>query len=154
MYAIREDPQHARLRITLSGRVPTDEALRAVRQASMLLRTDSLDDVICDITLVERGPGKFLPLAAFLASQFPPRARLAVLSGEWQLQAAQRILRFSGLGHAVRCFTNESVAQEWLATRETTVMPISPQARHVELLITEHEHRVRHDPVEKVGPAA
>ena len=125
MYAIREEPQNARLRITLSGRVPTDEALRAVRQASMLLRTDSLNEVICDVTLVHRGPGKLMLFAAFMAAECPARARLAIIAGDWQLRIAQRLLRFSGLGYKARCFSDELVAFDWLAQREAPVRPVS-----------------------------
>ncbi len=154
MYAIREDLQNSRLRITLSGRVPTDEALRAVRQAAMLLRTDSLNEVICDVTLVERGPGKLLLLAAMMAREFPPMARLAVVSGDWQLMVTQRVLRFSGLGSKVRCFTEEAIAYEWLASRENALVPVSTEARHLEFVSSDMAHRARTAGVEKVGPAA
>lgn len=154
MYAIREEPQNARLRITLSGRVPTDEALRAVRQASMLLRTDALEEILCDVTLVHRGPGKLTLLSAFMASEFQGRARLAIVAGEWQIRVAQRLLRFSGLGHRARCFTDESVAFEWLKQREMTIKPVSPEVRHLEHLAAELSRSVRPGSIEKVGPAA
>lgn len=154
MYAIREDLQNARLRITLSGRVPTDEALRAVRQASMLLRTDSLYEVVCDVTLVERGPGKLLLLGAMMAGEFPAMARLAVVSGDWQLLVTQRVLRFSGLGGKVRCFTDEALAYEWLESRENTLAPVSTEARHLDFVGSEIVRKARTGSVEKVGPAA
>jgi len=154
MYAIREEPQNARLRITLSGRVPTDEALRAVRHASMLLRTDSLDEVVCDVTLLQRGPGKLMLLAAFMASELPGRTRLAVVAGDWQLQVAQRVLRYGGIGLRARCFVDESVALDWLALQQTPARPITPEARHLEHLAAELSRTVRRHTVEKVGPAA
>lgn len=154
MYAIREEPQNARLRITLSGRVPTDEALRAVRQASMLLRTDSLEEVLCDVTLVQRGPGKLMLLAAFMAAEFPMRARLAVVAGEWQNRVVQRVLRYGGIGHRARCFSDESIASEWLGQREAIHKPVSPEVRHLEHLTAELSRTVRPGTIEKVGPAA
>lgn len=154
MYAIREEPQNARLRITLSGRVPTEEALRAVRQAAMLLRTDALHEVVCDVTLVRRGPGRLMPLSAFIAAEFPERTKLAVVADERQFRVAQRLLRFSGIGHRARCFTDASIALDWLEQREAQLKPVSPEMRHLEFMAAELSRSVRPGTIEKVGPAA
>ena len=155
MYAIREEAQYARLCVTLSGRVPTDEALRAIRQAAVLLQTDGLREVVCDVTMLERGPGRLVSLAVLLASEFPANARLAIRSGEHQLRLSQRFLRFSGLGSRVRCFTDESFAEQWLTDQRSTVRPVTTEARHAELKsIVETRIRSTQERTERMGPAA
>ena len=114
MYTITEDPGKRLLIMALSGRVDTDEALRALSQALTLSETDAISAVVCDVTAVQRGPASLIRIAAGLALGYRPGMRVALLSGDQQRATATRFARFSGLRDGVRVFASADDAQAWV----------------------------------------
>ncbi|MGE5594497.1 MAG: hypothetical protein ACM3S1_00520, partial [Hyphomicrobiales bacterium] len=108
MYAIRVDDQRKLLRLELSGRVTTDEALRAVSQAYALAEAGAILGVLCDLTPLDRGPAGLLLVAAAVAAGYREGMRLAFVGGEHQARAAERVVRFSGLREGAGCFDTVS----------------------------------------------
>ena len=126
MYTITEDPGKRLLIMALSGRVDTDEALRALSQALTLSETDAISAVVCDVTAVQRGPASLIRIAAGLALGYRPGMRIALLSGDQQRATATRFARFSGLRDGVRVFASADDAQAWVAP---AALPARPTGR-------------------------
>lgn len=154
MYAIRVEPQNHRLHVVLSGRVTTEEALRALSQSALLLDTDGLSEILCDITEIDRGPGRLLTIASSLALRMPATARMALITGPQQERITRRILRFSGAGNRARCFSDEDHAMGWLEERQVIAKPVTPEARHVEFARSSVSTAPLRRKTEQVGPAA
>jgi len=114
MYTITEDSGKGLLTMVLSGRVDTDEALRALSQALTLSETDAINAIVCDVTAVQRGPASLIRIAAGLALGYRPGMRVALVSGDSQRPTATRLMRFSGLRDGVRVFSSASDGQAWL----------------------------------------
>lgn len=119
MYTIRADPQQETLRIELSGRIRTREALRAASQAAALLDAGALERVVCDVRGATRGPGGMLLVAASIAAAHRPGLRVAFLAGEEQARTAERLCRFAGLQESGRVFASDAAATSWLRPRRT-----------------------------------
>lgn len=114
MYSLREDGARRLLVIELSGRLTTEESLRAMGQAFMLSEASKLQGVRCDVTRVTRGPGGLLLVAAALASRYRLALRIAFLGDARQLPFISRLIRFSGVGENLRAFDSASEADGWL----------------------------------------
>lgn len=153
MYAIRVEPQHNRLHVALTGRVTTEEALRALSQSALLLDTDGLTEVLCDITGIDRGPGRLLAVASALALRMPTSAKVALTARPEQERITRRILRFSGAGSRARCFLDPELATAWLEERRV-LSAVTPGARHVEFAFASATPAQAPRTGEKVGPAA
>lgn len=115
MYALREDAARKLLRIDFSGRLTTDEALRALSQAFTLTEATDIRGVRCDLTGITRGPGGLLMIAAALAMRFRPGVRVALLSAEQQIPFAARLVRFSGVSDGMMAFESATEADAWLS---------------------------------------
>jgi hypothetical protein len=114
MYALREDAVRKLLRIDFSGRVITDEALRAMAQAFTLTEATDIRAVRCDVSDITRGPGGLLLIAAALAMRFRPGLRVALLAEAPQLPFVSRLIRFSGVSDSVVVFESVTEADAWL----------------------------------------
>jgi|GEM_PF-3297127 len=115
MYAIRVDTHSRLLRVELSGRIRTEETLRAISQSAVLAEASGLVAIFCDITRVERGPGSFQLVAAGLSGSHRPGMRIALYCTPAQQPIATRIARFSGLRQAITVFDDADSAFSWLA---------------------------------------
>lgn len=115
MYAIRVDESRGLLRVDLSGRLTTSEALRAVSQASTLAEAGNLHAVLCDLSAVRRGPGGLLLVAAALAARYRAGMRIAFVAPEPGARLAERFTRFTGLGEAVALLPTAPAAEAFLA---------------------------------------
>ncbi|MCC7365422.1 MAG: hypothetical protein IT303_13735 [Dehalococcoidia bacterium] len=114
MYAIRVDESRKLLRVELSGRLTTDEALRAVSQSITLAEASNIRAVVCDLSQLYRGPGGLLLVSAAIAAGFRPGMRLALVGRKAHLRAAARVLRFSGLRQGTATFEAPDEAERWL----------------------------------------
>jgi len=115
MYAIRVDNSVAILRVELSGRVTTAEALRAASQAYTLAEAGNIAAVECDLAAVRRGPGGLLVIATALAAGFRTGMRIAFVGTPGQCRIAGRIARFSGMKDGIRTFETQEGAAAWLS---------------------------------------
>lgn len=128
MYTIVSERRRTRISITLSGRVATAEALRAVSQAAALARADELDRFLCDLRDVERGPGSLLAVAAAIAVHLRPGMRIAFVARDEQRPTVRRLIRFCGSPAAMHVANTRQAAARWLQARRQR-MPESPPAR-------------------------
>ena len=78
MYAIRVDAAAEMLRAEASGRVGTDQALRAISQAFALADAGVLARILCDVREVERGP-HLGTISAALSTRCRRGLRIALL---------------------------------------------------------------------------
>lgn len=157
MYSIRVDPARPTMRIDLSGRLTTDEALRALSQAFALAEAGNIAIVFCDLRDLDRGPGNLLPLAAALNASYQAPLRIAFAGGSHQLPLARRFTKFTGLPGSVRCFATETEAIDWLATRRTSERLSSTERRHAEEMLRAHQAlspTVAASRRKRAGPAA
>jgi hypothetical protein len=115
MYTIRVDSAQHLLRIEMSGRVTTGEALRALSQAVALADASRISAVSCDISEVERGPGGMLMLAAVFSSRYHHPMRVAFIGEPGQARTAQRFINFTGHSYSMGFFTPSENAGEWLS---------------------------------------
>lgn len=114
MYAIRVDSERQALLVSVSGRLTTDEAQRAVVQAFALAEAVRINAVCCDVTELERGPGSSLPIAALIALRFRPEMRVSFVAGAYQARALRRLISFTGIRGALRVFGTTMAAERWL----------------------------------------
>lgn len=121
MYAIRVDTHGQLLRVELSGRVRSSEALRAISQSAVLAEASGLRAILCDITKIERGPGSLLLIATALNASHRPGMRIALLVTSAQRRMATRLVRFSGLRREMAVFEDAGGAHAWLV--ETAGIP-------------------------------
>ncbi|MCC6382730.1 MAG: hypothetical protein IT304_09480 [Dehalococcoidia bacterium] len=129
MYTIRADAQQETLCIELSGRIRTEEALRAASQAAALLEAGALESVFCDMRAATRGPGGLLVVAASIAAAHRPGMRVAFLAGDGQARTAARLCRFAGLQEAGQVFASEAAAIAWLRPRRAQQLDVTAR-RH------------------------
>ncbi|MCK9520254.1 MAG: hypothetical protein M0R74_14705 [Dehalococcoidia bacterium] len=133
MYAIRVDDQRKLLHVGLSGRMTTNETLRAVSQAAALAEAGNISAVLCDATRVERGPAGLLLIAAAISAGYRPGMRVALFGSVGQLPLFTRIARFSGLRHAIATFATAADAECWLASHARR--PQRTPRQHAEALL-------------------
>ncbi len=115
MYTIRADSAQHLLRIEMSGRVTTGEALRALSQSMALADASGIPAVSCDLSEVERGPGGLLMLAAVFSSRYHHPMRVAFVGNPGQARMVQRFMNFTGRAHAMGFFTAAENPERWLA---------------------------------------
>lgn len=138
MYTIRVDSAQQLLRIEMSGRVTTGEALRALSQGMALTDTSRITAVCCDVSEVTRGPGGLLMLAAVFSSRYRYPMRVAFVGSPVQARFVQRFMNFTGRAYSMGFFTPTENADAWL--RETpqqpgAVLPSSTVERHARILL-------------------
>lgn len=114
MYAIRVDDERKLLRVELSGRVTTDEALRAVSQAYTLAEAGGIRAMLCDLGALRRGPGSLLVVAAALAGGYSDGLRVALVGARDRSRMLERLVRFSGIGAGIGAFSTIEDAGAWL----------------------------------------
>jgi hypothetical protein len=157
MYAIRVDAGQGLLRVEVSGRLVTAEALRAMSQAFTLAEASGLKSAFCDVRELDRGPAGTMVIAASLSVLFQPGTRIAFIARSEQLSFLARLVRFSGIRRGIRSFTSESEALVWLipavrAAREPSStagrhakhvlgVAVAPPSRSRELATTSSESR-------------
>jgi hypothetical protein len=136
MYAIRVEAARQVISITLTDRVQTAEALRAVSQLFTLAEASDIKSVLCDVGQVQRGPGGLLVAAAALSARFTPGMRMAVVGRGVQLRIARRFVRFSGVRSGIELFESMPEAEVWLATSARRTRGVSStERRHAEELL-------------------
>ena len=133
MYTIRVDAPRKLLFVELSGRLTTDEGLRAISQATALMEASDLVGVHCDTSELMRGPGGLLLVAAAVAAAHRPGMFIAFVGRPRHLRTIERLLRFSGLTEGVDTFEVAADAQRWL---ELAIRPARKLSR-TELLHAE-----------------
>ena len=133
MYMMRIDPSRSVLLIVCSGRLSTDEALRAVSHAYALAEAGGIDAVSCDLTAVRRGPASAFRVAAAITSLHHGRVRAAMVIGNRGTAKLQRLIDLTGLKVAVRVFEDQEAAGAWLTgTNEPSVPRIGvTEAQHL-----------------------
>lgn len=114
MYAIRVDSERQALLVSVSGRLTTAEAQRAVLQTCALAEAVRLNAVCCDVTELERGPGNILPVAALIALRFRPEMRVSFVGQAYHARALRRLISFTGIRGALRVFGTTMAAESWL----------------------------------------
>lgn len=114
MYAIRVDDERKLLRVELSSRVTTDEALRAVSQAYTLAEAGGIRAVLCDLSALRRGPGSLIVVAAALAGGYREGLRVALVGARDRSRMLDRLVRFSGIGPGIDAFATIEDAGAWL----------------------------------------
>jgi hypothetical protein len=137
MYTIRVDSAQQMLRIEMSGRVTTGEALRALSQAMALADASRISAASCDISEVERGPGGMLMLAAVFSSRYRSPMRVAFIGEPGQARTAQRFINFTGHSYSMGFFTPSENAGEWLSEtpqQAGNVLFSETAERHVRIL--------------------
>src|SRR5262249_20563578 len=103
------------LDISCSAKLSTAEAIRAITHAALLLEAGAgLNDVLCDVTNVRRGPGNLLLVAAAIAFRQSPDFRVAFVANPRQVRAVRRLIRFSGLQNGMVVLTSRADAESWL----------------------------------------
>ncbi len=133
MYAIRVDSGQGLLRVEISGKLVTDEALRALSQAFTLAEASDLKAAFCDLRELGRGPAGTMLLAASLAVRFQTGFRIAFVARSEQLPFLARLVRASGIRRGVRSFTVESEGLAWLlAPARAARTPSSTVGRHAQ----------------------
>ena len=135
MYTIRVDSAQQLLRIVMSGRLTTGEALRALSQAMTLADASGIPAVSCDLSEVERGPGGLLMLAAVFSSRYQHPMRVAFVGNPGQARMVQRFMNFTGRAHAMGFFSAAENPEAWL--RET---PASKKLPALRLSATARRH--------------
>lgn len=132
MYAIRVDATRHLLQIELSGRLTTDEALRAVSQAAALAEAGGLRAIACDMRMLHRGPARSLGVAAMVALRFQAGMRIAFIGTLQQVRAADRFVAFSGVGPGAQFFESTADGDAWLepVLRRAGPLAASTERRH------------------------
>lgn len=142
MYTIRVDSAQQILRIEMSGRVTTGEALRALSQAMALVDASRLASVSCDVSEVTRGPGGLLMLAAVFSSRYRYPTRVAFVGAAAQVRFVQRFINFTGHAYAMGFFTPVENADGWLVEapkQPGAVRLASTVERHARILLGSNE---------------
>jgi hypothetical protein len=114
MYAIRVDSERQALLVSLSGRLTSAEAQRAVMQSASLAEAADLLAISVDVTELEQGPGNFMSIAALIGLHFKQPMRVAFVGGAYHARALQRLVRFSGVRRGIRIFGTTMAAEAWL----------------------------------------
>lgn len=114
MFTIRADASQRMLRLDLSGRVVTREALRALSQAFSMAETSRITAIQCDVTEIERGPARLLMLAAVFSVRWHEPMRIAFVGRPVQAPFVRRFINFSGRSHAMGFFVPSELPQDWL----------------------------------------
>ena len=153
MYAIRVDAAEDMLRAEASGRVGTDQALRAISQAFALADAGVLARVLCDAREVERGP-HLGTISAALRTRCRGGLRIALLVRSEQRPFAERLIHLAGAPRGLRAFESMAGASAWLAPQ--TAGYASPERRHLEGLAEprDSEPAAAHTPSRRAEPAA
>ena len=115
MYAIRVETSTQRLVVTLSERLSTEEALRAVSQTFALAEAGNLTTIWCDLQSLERGPANLVVVAAALSARYQEGMRIAFIARAEQVRLLQRLVRFSGIRQGVNGFLEAAQAEAWLS---------------------------------------
>ncbi|MBI5949248.1 MAG: STAS/SEC14 domain-containing protein [Chloroflexi bacterium] len=138
MYTIRVEASLHLLRVELSGRVTTEEALRAINQSAMLAEAGGLGMVLCDMRETRRGPGDLAVVAASLALRAPEGMRIALACEPAQVAIGKRLVRFSGLRRSLQVFDSVATAEAWLGALDRAARPriAGTERRHAESVLT------------------
>ena len=146
MCAIRVDAAAEMLRAEASGRVGTDQALRAISQAFALADAGVLARILCDARAIERGP-HLGTIGAALSTRCRRGLRVALLVRSEQRSSAERLIRLAGAPLGLRAFESMAGASAWLAPQ--TAGYASPERRHLEGLAEPRES----DPAAALAPS-
>lgn len=151
MYAIRVDATRHILKIDLSGRVTTPEALRAVSHAFALAEASALTAVVCDIRKVRRGPGGLLPVAATISFRLSPGMRIALLGLPEQEPFVERIISYAGSAPGLQFLESETEAATFVEPilRKKSGSIGSTELRHAEEILAASKRKglARSEPV-------
>ena len=153
MYTIRVDTAAEMLRADASGRIDTEEALRAISQAFALADAGLLARILCDVREVERGPN-LATVSAALATRCRGGLRIALLIRTEQRAIARKLMRLAGSPPGLRVFESAPGASSWLIPG--TAGYASPEQRHLEGLAESRESEAgpRRAPKRRAEPAA
>ncbi len=137
MYTIRVESQLHLLRVELSGRVTTEEALRAINQSGTLAEAGGLAMVLCDMREARRGPGDLAVVAAALALRAPAGMRIALACEPGQMGIGKRLVRFAGIRRSLQVFDSVASAEAWLGTHDRSARPriTDTERRHAEAVL-------------------
>lgn len=127
MYTIRVDSSQRLLRLAMSGRVTTRDALRALSQAMTLAEVAEVTACRCDLVEVERGPAGLLVLAAAFSARYEPPMRVAFVGSHPQARIVERFMNFTGRQHALGFFLPVEDPDAWL--REAPEPPFTARRR-------------------------
>jgi hypothetical protein len=115
VYIIRVDAERPLLNVELSGAVSTEEALRAVAQASTLAEAGHARVIRCDLHPVHEGPDCTPLVAAALAANYHPSFSVVFVGQEEKLRALRPFLRrLSAIGR-VHCFDSNAAAEAFIS---------------------------------------
>jgi len=115
MYALRIRAGGVVLDAEFSGRVSTEEALRAVSQGFALAEAGNIERSLCDLRGIEEGPESLSIIAAAFSTRLMAGQRVALLVHEAQLPTVRRFGTFTHVGGGLGAFSRASDAEEWLA---------------------------------------
>lgn len=115
MYSIQDDATTGLLRISLSGRVPTAEAARAVSQAFALAEAGGRQRLLCDLRDVTRGPEEPAVLVSQVRARADANLRFAFVGNGKQLRMARKLAQEAGISLQSGVFTRLEDATAWLA---------------------------------------
>ncbi len=133
MYMMRVDQASATLLIECSGRLSTDEAIRAVTHAYALAAAGDIHAIACDLSAVRHGPPASTPIAAVIASLHRTDLRTAVVVGRRGSGQVQQLLDLAGMDTGVKIFEDVGSARAWLMGAETDNLSYigGTEARHL-----------------------
>jgi len=114
VYIIRVDAERPLLNVELSGAVSTEEALRAISQASTLAEAGHARVVRCDLHTVREGPDCVPLVAAALAANCRPSFSVAFVGQDEQLRALRPFLRRLSAAGRVHCFASNAAADDFI----------------------------------------
>lgn len=132
MYSIQDDATTGLIRISLSGRVPTAEAARAVSQAFALAEAGGRQLLLCDLREVTRGPEEPAVLVSLVRAGAAANLRFAFVGNGKQLRMARKVAHEAGIGLQSGVFTRLDDATAWLAG--------GAQRKHSRMSGTERRH--------------
>lgn len=143
MYSIRVNADTNQLLVALSGRLSTNEALRAVSQAFTLAEAGNILAISCDTTQLRRGPAGVVLVGTALAARYRPGMRIAFIGEGLHRAFAERVARFSGIAATgISAFESTADARAWLApVLQRTPRLSGTELRHVESLTREPRQR-------------